>query len=467
MHENSPDVTGQITKLKDLGKLSEAFHGAEVSYKNGDVHAEANFDIAPAIGNNILRGGSMVKFEYASKAVSVHGTLKPNDLFGGAVHFDDTSQVTVSWSSASKKVDVNGTAHADINKLATVDMTVKAAAGGGDPASFDIDGHIDATGLKKYIPGVEFGSITGDVHAHVGGGTPAEFKVSVDADVTGIPAVGISNCRAHIHGEYEKGKGLSGFVQVTEIKIGQVIADGRIDLKDNKFASGEIHILADFPSIKIEGTGKVAASELGKLSTTADLTVTPGDGSPISKFVQSGSIHVDIRAWSLEEAKGELHLVPPTFLKLYDPKVVVAYKKGAGISATLETQFDAPFAKRGEKGNFKAGYASGTGLFAHVDFPVTIPGFQQGDRRRRSQFGGHLALGDADPAAEPIHQERHRHDRVRRRRVLVQGFGHSDAGRRARDGDRHPVLRRAAASRSSARTSKTSTRTRATTRSPA
>ena len=64
----------------------------------------------------------------------------------------------MSWSIETQQGRRRRPAHADINKLATVSLDVKANAGGGagaDPASFDIEGHIDATGLKKYIPGVE------------------------------------------------------------------------------------------------------------------------------------------------------------------------------------------------------------------------------------------------------------------------------------------------------------------------
>ncbi|HEX6835629.1 MAG TPA: hypothetical protein VF334_03600, partial [Polyangia bacterium] len=380
--DNRPDVTGNITKLKpDLGKIADAFNqgeGAVVHYADGgEITASVEFDISKVIPNRVLKDRSMLKLEYANKAISVDGVLKPNDLYNGTIHFDEASQIHVRWSSKGNKVDVDGEAHADVNKLATIDLKVKANAGGGDPAGFDLDGHIDADGLRKYIKNVEFGSITGDVHAHVGGGTPGEFKVSVDADITGIPLVGIHGCKAHVHGDFEKNKGLSGYIQVDEIKIGQVISDGRVDLKDNKFAGGSIHILADFPKVKIEGNGTIEAGELHELSTKAKLTVTPGADSPLAKFVQSGSIEVDVRKFQLEEAKGELDLVPPDFLKLYDPKVIVSYKKGAGMSAVLTTQFDAPFAKKGEKGNFAAGYSQKDGLFAHIDFPITVPGFQE------------------------------------------------------------------------------------------
>ncbi|HXU72263.1 MAG TPA: DUF4157 domain-containing protein, partial [Polyangia bacterium] len=371
---NAPNVTGNLTKLKNLGKLSDAFKGAQVSYHSGQVKAEGHFDLAPVFPN-VLKAGSNLNVTYDG-ALNIDGTIRPNDMFGGAVKFDDTSHVTVSWSSATKKVKVDGSAHADVAQLATIDLTVQAGGGGGDPGSFDLEGKIQADGLAKYIKGVTFANITGDVKVHVGDGA-TDFGVAVDADVTGIPAAGITECAAHIHGQYDKGKGLSGSVVVSRIKVGDVLADGRIDLKENKFDSGEIHVVANFPSVLIEGTGKVQAGDLGKLSTTADLKVTPGDGSPLAKFIESGSIHVDIHEWQLMEATGTLNLVPPTFMKLYDPKVVISYKKGAGISAVLTTQFDAPFAKNNEKGNFAAGYESGKGLFAHIDFPVTIPGFQQ------------------------------------------------------------------------------------------
>ncbi|MDB4969419.1 MAG: hypothetical protein JWN44_5108, partial [Myxococcales bacterium] len=375
LDNNRPDVRGQIKRLKELGKISEAFQGAEVRYNEGVVTASADFDLAPVIPGGLLRPNSMLHLEYANSAVSVHGTLRPNDL--GPVHFDQASQISASWSSATRRVDINGHAHADINHLATVDLDVTANAGGGDPASFDLRGHIDATGLGRYIPGVTFGAITGDVALHVGGGT-TDFNVQVDADVTGIPAAGITDCAAHLHGEYQNGQGLSGYVAVSRIKVGEVIADGRVDVVRNRFSSGTLHVLADFPSLRIEGNATVAAgAELSGLSTSADLTVTPGGNSALARFISSGSIHIAMQSWQLQEARGRLNLVPPSFLPLQNPVVEISYVRGSGISATLSTQFEAPFRKNNEMGNFVAGYSSAQGLFAHIDFPITIPGFQQ------------------------------------------------------------------------------------------
>ena len=248
--ENGPDVTGDITKLKPtLGKIADAFKGAKVEYKNKDISVDPSFDLARAPGlDKVLKQQSLLELKYEQKVLKIGGTLRPKDLYDGTIAFDDKSQITVGWASnAPTKVDVAGTAHADIKQLATVDLTVKAnSAGGGDPASFDLDGHIDATGLNKYIKKVKFGAITGDIHAHVGD-KQNEFKVTVDADVVGIPAANINDCQAHIHAEFEKNKGLSGDIHVDHIKVGDVIASGDVKLKDNKFDSGSIHVAADFP----------------------------------------------------------------------------------------------------------------------------------------------------------------------------------------------------------------------------
>ena len=98
----------------------------------------------------------------------------------------------------------------------------------------------------------------------------------------------------------------------TSIKIGDVIGDGEIELKDNQFASGSIHILANFPQLTIIGNGKIEASEIGELSTTATLTINPTANSTIAQFVQLGSIEVEVQKFPLIDAKGELNLVPPT-----------------------------------------------------------------------------------------------------------------------------------------------------------
>ena len=134
-------------------------------------------------------------------------------------------------------------------------------------------------------------------------------------------------------------------------------------------------------SLTIEGQAVIAPSEMGGLSTTADLRVTPGGGSALSKFVQSGNIHVDIAKWKLTNAVGQLHLVPTSFLPIKNPVIEVGYKPGEGLHAVLATTFAAPMAKNGEEGNFVAGYDSQRGLFAHIDF----------HRRRRLPLA--LALG--------------------------------------------------------------------------
>src|SRR5262249_39322509 len=68
--------------------------------------------------------------------------------------------------------------------------------------------------------------------------------------------------------------------------------------------------------------------------------------------------------------------VPPSFLPIENPVVEIGYTPGTGIYAKLTTQFPAPMAKNGEKGTFTAGYERGRGLYAHIEFPITVPGFQ-------------------------------------------------------------------------------------------
>ncbi|HSR97661.1 MAG TPA: hypothetical protein VLM79_11455, partial [Kofleriaceae bacterium] len=191
------------------------------------------------------------------------------------------------------------------------------------------------------------------------------------------PGAGVTDIAAHLDATYKTGQGISGELAVTRAKLGEVIADGKITVANNKFQSGSVHLMADFPQLKIEGTGTVSAGEMGELNTAADLKVTPGGTSVLARFIQSGNIHVDIKQWKLANATGKLNLVPPDFLPIENPVIEVGYTPGAGLHATLTTQFNAPMAKNGEKGTFVAGYDKTKGLYAHIEFPITVPGFQQ------------------------------------------------------------------------------------------
>ena len=210
----------------------------------------------------------------------------------------------------------------------------------------------------------------------IGSGKQADLNFHFNAQINGIPAAGITDVQAHIDADYTSGEGFSGELAVTRAKIGEVEADGKITVAKNKFSTGELHIKAAFPALTIEGTGTVAAGEMNDLNTTADLKVTPGGGSALASFVESGNIHVELKKWKLAKALGQLHLKPPSILPIENPVVEIGYTPEAGISATLTTQFNAPMAKNGEKGTFTAGYQRDKGLFAHIEFPLTVPGFE-------------------------------------------------------------------------------------------
>ncbi len=375
IHDNKIDVAGRITELKKLGKITEAFKGADITY-DGNTHAVSMttaVKLDPVIPE--LASGSTLTLEYKNKVITLEGILKPKSY--GPVAFSAESHLTAKWDSGSKHFAVNGKAHAEVANLCTIDLEVEAGVGNGQPGVFGLKGHIDAEKLKEKIKGVDFSTITADFHVLIGSGKQADVNFKVHAGISGIPLAGITDIQASIDAEYQSGQGLSGKLEVTRAKVGEVIADGSISVAQNKFSGGSIHLLADFPSLKIEGRGTIAPGEMGGMNTTADLTVTPSSDSAVAKFVQSGNIHVDIQKWKLMEATGTLNLVPPSFLPLIDPKVVISYKPAEGISAVLKTQFKAPMAKHGELGNFEAGYKKGSGLYAHIDFPLTVPGFEE------------------------------------------------------------------------------------------
>ncbi|MBC7975738.1 MAG: hypothetical protein H7138_12235, partial [Myxococcales bacterium] len=376
---NKFSVKGKVTEVKNLGKISEAFKdggGAVIEYSQTErkVKMSTQFAIGGPKYIDQLDPSSRLKLAYDGAVVRIDGVLKPKSY--GPVTFTPDSNLTASWTSASKRFTVTGEAHADIAELCKADFTVDAGAGGGQPGVFTLKGHIDATKLSEKVPGVSFSSVTADFSVLIGQPNQPALDFHINAQINGIPAAGITDIQAHIDGRYVSGQGISGELAVTRAKLGEVIADGRVSVARTKFESGSLHLKADFPALTIDGTATVTPGELGGLNTTADLTVKPSGGSALAKFVQSGNVHVDIAKWKLTNAVGQLHLVPPTFLPIENTVVEVGYKPGEGLHATLSTQFNAPMAKNGEKGTFVAGYTQARGLFAHIEFPITVPGFQ-------------------------------------------------------------------------------------------
>jgi hypothetical protein len=376
--DNKFDVTGHVTEVKGLGKISEAFQhggGAVVTYnqESRKVTATSTFDVGGSVIPE-LATGSTLRLAYDNGLFSMIGTLKPKSF--GAVQFSSDSNIKASWFSIPNRLVVEGQAHAEIAELGTADFTVDSSLGGGAPGSFGLKGHIDPTKLSQHFPGVTFSNVVTDFSVVIGGGQQTDLSFHFGAGISGIPAAGVTEMSAQVDANYKNREGLSGTISITRAKLGEVIASGQLQLERNKFKSGSLHLAADFPSLTVEGTGTVTASELGALSTMAELKVTPGGGSALAKFVQSGSIHVDIQKWKLANAVGQLHLVPPEFLPIENTVIEVGYQPGPGLHATLSTQFNAPMAKHGEKGTFVAGYERARGLYAHIEFPLTVPGFQ-------------------------------------------------------------------------------------------
>ncbi|HEY0195401.1 MAG TPA: hypothetical protein VGC42_30005, partial [Kofleriaceae bacterium] len=373
VHENKFDVIGKITQLKGLGPISEMWTPLDIHWNQAakQISVEGALDLSQKIPE--LNSGSTLHFSYTGGAFTLDGTLVPRDY--GPITYHD-SRITAKWTSTTKTFDVQGQAHADIAQIGGADFVVDAAKTRTTPGSFSLKGTINPTKLATTFPGVTFSNVVSDFSVDIGGGARPNLEFGFTAGISAIPAAGISNMQAQVNATYKSAQGLSGTVSITQAKIGDVSVDGSLTLANNKFQSGSLHTAADFPGLKIEGTATVAASDMHALAATAELKVTPGGDSALARFVQSGSVHVALTNWKLASVDGELNLKPPQFLPLEDTIVKIGYAPGAGISATLTTHFNAPMAKHGEKGNFVAGYQSGRGLYAHIDFPVTVPGFQ-------------------------------------------------------------------------------------------
>ncbi|HTL34387.1 MAG TPA: DUF4157 domain-containing protein, partial [Kofleriaceae bacterium] len=373
--KNAYTVTGKVTELKNLGSVSEAFNGAQINYDSNSKRVTVDADIKIDKVVPQLAPGSTLHLAYADGVVNVDGVLKPKS-FGTNVVFTETSQINAHWDTKTKRFTTVGGATATIADLCEVDFTVDAGLGGGVAGQFGLRGRIEAGKLAAKIPGISFSAVTADFSVLIASGQKTDLDFNLRAGINGIPAAGINDVDGYLQANFKTGMGINGEFGINHAKLGPVIADGKISVERGKFKQGSLHLVADFPKLKIEGTGTVSASEMGGLNTTADLKVTPAPETAIGKFVQSGNIHVDLVKWKVTNAVGELNLVPPSFLPLVDPKIIVSYKPEEGIKAALNTKFPAPMAKNGELGNFEVGYSQGKGLYAHIDFPLLVPGFQ-------------------------------------------------------------------------------------------
>ncbi|MBA3461417.1 MAG: hypothetical protein H0T46_15750, partial [Deltaproteobacteria bacterium] len=401
-------VTGEVSKLKGLGKVSEAFKGAKIKWDQAakQVTMDATLDMGEPVIPELSKG-STLEFKYDGKVISIDGTLKPKSI-GTTVKFDESSAIKAHWDSATKKFTVTGGAKADIAELATAEFTVDANAGGGEPASFYLKGKIQAETLANKLAkgAVTFGEVTADFGLRVGGAAKSEFDFHVRAGITAIPVAGITDIAAHIDVNYKSGHGVDGELAVTRAKIGDVEADGKISVVKNKFSSGSLHMKAAFPALTVEGTGTITAGEMGELNTAADLTVTPGGTSVLSKFITSGSLHVDLKKWKLTNVVGKLNIKPPDILPIDNTFIEVAYQPEAGISAKLHAEFNAPMGK-GEKGTFDVGYTRDRGLYASIMMPMYFPGFNRAEVRGDLDKTGLKASVDLYPKDAKIIKKAH------------------------------------------------------------
>ena len=275
------------------------------------------------------------------------------------------------------------------------------ALGGGEPGVFGLKGHIDA----KKARGQDQGHLVLERHRRLlgadrSGHADAIWTSTSTPRLDGIPAAGITDITAHIDANYKSGEGLSGELAV-DARQGSARSSptAASTVAHNQFASGRSTCWPTSRRLDIEGTGEVTAGEMGDADDDgrsdghagrrlAAVAVRPVGQHP-RRHRRSGSSRT---------RSASCNLVPPSFLPIENPVIEVGYQPEAGIHATLTTQFNAPMAKNGEKGTFVAGYATSAGLYAHIEFPITVPGFQAATVAGDLRSAGHPYRRHADSA---------------------------------------------------------------------
>ncbi|MFI5289196.1 MAG: hypothetical protein ACHQ17_06090, partial [Polyangia bacterium] len=365
---------GEITKLNGLGMIGDDFEKATVDFDHDaglKIHGAWKLKGLPDV-----KPESELTLGYESKQASISGVIALKDV-DGVAHFTE-SQINVDWRQGSP-LTITGSSTADVDKFAEVNLEVDQQAGGGQPAGLDLKGKLTAEGMNRYFKGVTFGQVpNAEFFARVQKGQRMDLGIPA-ASCTIIELPGVGACDIGLSGSYTKGEGLSGSIDVRQVKIAGVTITGQASLEKNRFGGGSLNVAADMPGLKLNGPAEILkGAELHELDSTAKLTLTPTEGGGLGSWVDSAEVGVTLKKWKLDEAHGAIHLKPPGFLPLKDPTVQVGYQKNTGLSAILKTSFASPIPKYTGDGTFVAGYEQGRGLFAHVEFPIMVPGFQQG-----------------------------------------------------------------------------------------
>jgi len=135
---------------------------------------------------------------------------------------------------------------------------------------------------------------------------------------------------------------------------------------------------AEFGGVNIDGdlTLKTKGGSIGDANLDAKATVTP-TGGMIGDLISSGDITAKFEAWNFVEAKGVIHFKPPPMLALTKLDATVGYDQFHGLYASITSGFPSPLSKDNEEGTFEGGISTNAGLFATINFPASIPGFEK------------------------------------------------------------------------------------------
>ncbi|MCE9572308.1 MAG: DUF4157 domain-containing protein, partial [Deltaproteobacteria bacterium] len=385
-------------KLGGLGKLGDAFTGAELSYsKVTGLVAKGGFNLGGL--STMLGAGSKVELSYANHKLAVDGTLHAGHL--EHVTWGAKNELKMHWEQGGR-LKVAGQLDATVANLAEVSLKIAANAGGAGAEGsgeaeldasaprFFLSGRITGKGLGKFFPGVHFSDPTASVHVENGADGKWSYKVDELAGGRLIGIDGIDEADATFTGNYVTGKGLTASAKLNKLRIKQFTATGAISIKDNHLEQTELGMEAAFPGVKLKGNVQVAKGELGHLSWKAHVEAVPSEGGPLS-WVKSGSLDATMEKGKLTEAKGSLALKPPSFLPVENPHIDLKYD-GEHIVGTLDAEFASPLHKT-KKGTLKVTIGGPKKFEAEIHMPAKLPGMKEAEVYGKVTADGHVEIG--------------------------------------------------------------------------
>lgn len=400
VHDNDIRVSGEVKRIKKLGKLGEKISEGKVWFdaKDETIGASGTLDLSWL---SFLDRGSHVNLSIDS---ALNFGAKGELIFKKAKGVDLAGALTFEWAPGHFKM--SGGVQGSIYNMAEIELHASAGpVDHGDKAQLQESEHLDfhlagkltAKGLQARFKQLRFSdepTVSFWMHGGDGG-----FDYGMDKFHTRIVALpGIGPCDVALDASYAKDKGLDASVQINDLHFKMLKMTGGLSIKESKFENAELDIVSTLKAVNLKGRVAIHAGELDSLDAEASLDVAPTSGSGL-RWIEGGGVKVGLKKGKLDTVDGKLKIRKPPLLPL-ENTLLELHKNGEEIEGKLETKFPVPFGK-GKKGDLTITFGGEKHWSVRIDAEIKPPGFKSGSVSGYADGDGHFKIGGKIEADNP------------------------------------------------------------------